>query len=202
MFDAAGRSARQSVRRRPTRLRSLPTPTPRKRSNGRTARRRASFPRLKFGGAHLEGSCAATSYPMSCAEQWARSAWRRSLWIVLTMLIAAWLAGARNSDFGHTLSAIIHGETEVPWRAMLLTAESSLAVAVPLALLSGRYHVMGTDKVGQDVFYQALEEHPHRPRHRHADDARDAAVCDSARDHGRLLPRPGWTMSSSTSTPR
>jgi peptide/nickel transport system permease protein len=79
------------------------------------------------------------------------------LWIVLTMLIAAWLAGARNSDFGHTLSAIIHADTEVPWRAMLLTAGVVLAVAVPLALLSGRYHVMGTDKVGQDVFYQVLK---------------------------------------------
>src|SRR4029077_17642738 len=32
-----------------------------------------------------------------------------------------------------------------------------LAVAVPLALLSARYHVLGTDKVGQDVFYEVLK---------------------------------------------
>jgi peptide/nickel transport system permease protein len=40
---------------------------------------------------------------------------------------------------------------------MLVTAGFVLAVAVPLALLSSRYHVLGTDKVGQDVFYEALK---------------------------------------------
>ena len=40
---------------------------------------------------------------------------------------------------------------------MLLTLGSSLLVAVPLVVLSARYHVLGTDKVGQDVFYQALK---------------------------------------------
>jgi peptide/nickel transport system permease protein len=79
------------------------------------------------------------------------------LWIVLTMFVAVWLAGLYKSDLSHTLSAIIHGETEVPWRAMLLTVGVLLAVAVPLALLSSRYHVMGTDKVGQDVFYEVLK---------------------------------------------
>ena len=114
------------------------------------------FPRLKFGGAHLTNP--------------ARDLWAdvlrgtvgavglaAVLWIMLTMLVAAWLAGAHDSDFGRTLSAIIRGETEVPWRAMLLTAGGVLAVALPLAILSTRYHVMGTDKVGQDVFYQVLK---------------------------------------------
>src|SRR4030095_4656417 len=40
---------------------------------------------------------------------------------------------------------------------MLLTLGAVLAVAVPLAVLSARYHVLGTDKVGQDVLYQALK---------------------------------------------
>ncbi len=114
------------------------------------------FPRLKLGGAHLKDP----------AQELLSDILRGTvggiglaavLWIVLTMLVAAWLAGARNSDFGHTLSAIIHGETEVPWRAILLTAGFILAAAVPLVLLSGRYHVMGTDKVGQDVYYQVLK---------------------------------------------
>jgi peptide/nickel transport system permease protein len=40
---------------------------------------------------------------------------------------------------------------------MLLTLGAILAVAMPLAILSTRYHVFGTDKVGQDVLYQALK---------------------------------------------
>jgi len=55
------------------------------------------------------------------------------------------------------LSDIIRGRTEVPWRPMLLTLGAILAVAVPLVFLSTRYHVLGTDKVGQDVLYQSLK---------------------------------------------
>jgi peptide/nickel transport system permease protein len=51
-------------------------------------------------------------------------------------------------------SNIIHGDTDVPWRPMLLTPRRDSRVAVPLTVLSARYHVLGTDKVGQDVLYQ------------------------------------------------
>ena len=114
------------------------------------------FPRLKFGGAHLKDP-ARELVPDVVRGMIGSIGVAAVLWIVLTMLIAAWLAGVYKSDFGHMLSTIIHGETEVPWRAMLLTAGAILVVAVPLTLLSARYHVMGTDKVGQDVFYEALK---------------------------------------------
>jgi peptide/nickel transport system permease protein len=114
------------------------------------------FPRLKFGGAHLKDP-AQERVPDVVRGMVGAIGIAAVLWIVLTMAIAAWLAGVYNSDFSHMLSAIIHGDTEVPWRAMLVTAGVILAVSVPLALLSARYHVMGTDKVGQDVFYEALK---------------------------------------------
>jgi peptide/nickel transport system permease protein len=114
------------------------------------------FPRLKFGGAHLKDP-AQELVPDIVRGAIGAIGVAAVLWIVLTMVAAAWLAGVYKSDFSHMLSAIIHGETEVPWRAMLLTAGAILLVAVPLALLSARYHVMGTDKVGQDVFYEALK---------------------------------------------
>ena len=114
------------------------------------------FPRLRFGGAHLKdpGQELVADVVQRTVGAIGLAA---VLWIVLTMVTAAWLAEVHGSDFSHMLSAIIHGDTEVPWRAMLLTAGLVLAVAVPLALLSARYHVMGTDKVGQDVFYEALK---------------------------------------------
>lgn len=123
------------------------------RSDGAQAR---EFPRLKFGGAHLKDP----------ARDLAADVARRTLgglglaavlWIALTMLLAAGLSARRGENLGTTLSAIIRGETEIPWRAMLLTAGPVIAVATILAVLSMRYHVMGTDKVGQDVFYQALK---------------------------------------------
>jgi len=114
------------------------------------------FPRLKFGGAHLKNP-AEERIPDIFRGVIGATGVAAVLWIVLTMVTAAWLAGGYKSDFGHMLSAIIHSETEVPWRAMLLTAGAILLVAVPLMMLSTRYHVMGTDKVGQDVFYEALK---------------------------------------------
>jgi peptide/nickel transport system permease protein len=114
------------------------------------------FPRLKYGGAHLKDP-ARDLLPDVLRGVIGAIGVAAVLWIVLTMIAAAWLAGVYKSDFSRMLSSIIHGETGVPWRAMLLTAAVILVVAVPLALLSARYHVMGTDKVGQDVFYEALK---------------------------------------------
>jgi peptide/nickel transport system permease protein len=114
------------------------------------------FPRLKFGGAHLKNP----------EQELQHDVLRRVIgavglavvaWILMTMLLAATIAGQRQEDFSTTLSRIISGETLVPWRAMLFTIGALLVVVVPLALLSARYHVFGTDKVGQDVFYQALK---------------------------------------------
>jgi peptide/nickel transport system permease protein len=53
--------------------------------------------------------------------------------------------------------AVWRGETAVPWRAVLVTLAVILAVGAPLLALAMKYHVLGTDKVGQDVFYQSLK---------------------------------------------
>jgi peptide/nickel transport system permease protein len=45
----------------------------------------------------------------------------------------------------------------VPWQAGGATLLAILAVALPVAFLAQHYHVLGTDKVGQDVLYQALK---------------------------------------------
>jgi peptide/nickel transport system permease protein len=114
------------------------------------------FPRLKFGGARLKDP-AQELVPDVVRGMIGGVGVAAVLWIVLTMVIAAWLAGVHKSDFSQMLSAIVHGKTELPWRAMLLTVGVILLVAVPLVLLSARYHVLGTDKVGQDVFYEVLK---------------------------------------------
>jgi peptide/nickel transport system permease protein len=114
------------------------------------------FPRLKFGGAHLKDPDSELLHDV-LRRAIGGLGFAAALWILTTMLTAAWLAHRHDSDFGTMLSRIIHAHTDVPWRAMLLTLGAMLAVAVPLVFLSMRYHVLGTDKVGQDVLYQALK---------------------------------------------
>lgn len=45
----------------------------------------------------------------------------------------------------------------IQWKALIYTLFSVVIVATVLIHLSAYYHVLGTDKVGQDVFYQAVK---------------------------------------------
>jgi peptide/nickel transport system permease protein len=47
--------------------------------------------------------------------------------------------------------------SQVPWSAAFAALAALLAIAGPVALLAAKYHVLGTDKIGQDVLYQALK---------------------------------------------
>uniref|UniRef100_UPI0035665CCD ABC transporter permease n=1 Tax=Immundisolibacter sp. TaxID=1934948 RepID=UPI0035665CCD len=52
---------------------------------------------------------------------------------------------------------LVRGDTQVAWRSALLTATALLVLAAVIAALAGGYHVLGTDKVGQDVLYLSLK---------------------------------------------
>lgn len=49
------------------------------------------------------------------------------------------------------------GDTEFAWNAVLITLGMLFLVLLPVLALCVDYHVFGTDKVGQDVFYQILK---------------------------------------------
>ncbi len=123
------------------------------RPDGRQAR---EYPRLTYGGAHLKNP----------QEEFAPDVARRAVaglaggvvsWIVFATLIAAWLAHRRGLSVNEVWRRIWRGEMEVPWQAILLTLLALAVVAGPAAALGAKYHLLGTDKVGQDVFYQALK---------------------------------------------
>jgi peptide/nickel transport system permease protein len=117
---------------------------------------RRDYPRLRHGGAHLKNPD---------ADWKADVTWKllkyegmaAVMWIAVSLLLGAWLAGRWDCGLPEALSDVQRGRTEVPWRSMLLTLAVVLAVVVPLAGMSSAYHVFGTDKVGQDVLYNALK---------------------------------------------
>ena len=104
--------------------------------DGRQAR---DFPRLRFGGAHL-----------SSEDDWAEDVTRRAL---LGFLAGAALLGLA------TLAArcLDRRWPGIPWGAALAATGVLVLLAGPAFALSTGYHVLGTDKVGQDVFYLALK---------------------------------------------
>lgn len=52
---------------------------------------------------------------------------------------------------------LLHNEFELNWRLIFCTGFVILLCFYSLALLAQQYHIFGTDKVGQDVFYQTLK---------------------------------------------
>ncbi|MCG3189701.1 MAG: putative peptide transport permease protein [Burkholderiaceae bacterium] len=53
--------------------------------------------------------------------------------------------------------AIVAGRTPTPWRVPLATLAAIALVAGPVIALMGHYHVLGTDRTGNDVLVQALK---------------------------------------------
>ncbi|MDR1648153.1 MAG: ABC transporter permease [Zoogloeaceae bacterium] len=114
------------------------------------------YPRLRHGGAHLgdneSGRDADVLVRLAAALALAALCWLSALAFVLWCL---WRAGKRN--LRQNLAALWRGETAFAWRGALLALAALLFTLLPLFLLAGSYHVFGTDKVGQDVFYQVLK---------------------------------------------
>ena len=67
------------------------------------------------------------------------------------------LARARSVDVGSAWRALRTGQTDLPLRPTLLTVLALCLVFGPLLVLAQNYHVFGTDRTGNDVFYQALK---------------------------------------------
>ncbi|WP_428623469.1 ABC transporter permease [Sedimenticola sp.] len=122
-------------------------------ADGRVIR---DFPRLKFGGAHL----------VDPQRDWAQDVVRLSMigvikGLVVTLVMAnilfALLAASRPGGFAGAAKEVLTGKSEIPWRTALITLGLLLMLLLWAVELSGHYHLLGTDKVGEDVFYQALK---------------------------------------------
>jgi peptide/nickel transport system permease protein len=97
------------------------------------------FPRLRYGGAHLkEEGNRGGDVALSVLQGLGGAA----VAAVLILLAARRLERRR---------------PDVPWRAAGIALALVLAAVLPMMLLARGYHVLGTDKVGQDVLYQSLK---------------------------------------------
>ena len=113
------------------------------------------FPRLRFGGAHLKDEADHGRDVVLNALQGVALgavAWGLAVW-----LGTAVLATRSRITVGAMWAAIRRRRTDVPWLAIYLSVLALACIAFPVALLAGKYHVLGTDKVGQDVLYLSLK---------------------------------------------
>jgi len=110
---------------------------------------RRDFPRLRFGGKHLTAPEA----------QWGVDVSKRLLvglligLLVAGSVIALTLSLVRRGSAGQ----LWRGETEIPWRAILITTTVLCLMFGAVFGLASGYHVLGTDRTGNDVLWQALK---------------------------------------------
>ena len=114
------------------------------------------FPRLAFGGAHLVDPAADKRVDIVRTAA-AGLGVAALLWNLLAMFVTCVVASTTGRGFIQTWRAIWRDDEEVPWRAILISLAVLVLVLAPMSALSVKYHVLGTDKVGQDVFYLALK---------------------------------------------
>jgi len=97
------------------------------------------FPRLRYGGAHLEREEDAV----------------RDIFAAIGLGLLGAAVGA--VLIGLAVRRLERRRPGVPWRTAGAALLAIAAVALPVLLLSRHYHVLGTDKVGQDVLYLSLK---------------------------------------------
>jgi peptide/nickel transport system permease protein len=114
------------------------------------------YPRLQYGGAHLHDPQAERSGNIASITLGA-SALAFGLWVAICTGVFAISASKQGQSFSHATKEILAGRSELPWRAILITVGVLIWLTCVGAGLGTKYHIFGTDKVGQDVFYQALK---------------------------------------------
>ena len=114
------------------------------------------YPRLEYGGAHLvEPKVQKVADVITISLQ--SSALALLYWALLWLFIL-WLYSQRSSQALTTVIAnILTAKTEYPLRAIATTSAVLLVLTVVSMQLGQQYHLFCTDKVGQDVFYQAVK---------------------------------------------
>ncbi len=118
------------------------------------------FPRLKFGGAHL-GEDLGENQAKRDGDVLNRvlTAGALALGILGTVALgtAYFLSRRQACPVRQAWRDVWKGETEFAWNAVLIMLGVLLLALLPVFALCVDYHVFGTDKVGQDVFYQILK---------------------------------------------
>lgn len=113
-------------------------------------------PRLLHGGAHLSDP----------ANQWSGDIARRvagglAIGAVVALLLSALtvrgVARRQGWAWREAVVRVWRDDCDIRWRAALMTLTGLCLLAGPALLLMNDYHLLGTDRTGNDVFYQALK---------------------------------------------
>lgn len=114
-----------------------------------------AYPRLQYGGAHLKTS-----------ELLWQDVLTRSLksiakavvvWLLLCVAIILWQKRMSRQSFSASCYHIFIQKNYFPWRTFLSTLLVVFLLVFWTTDLGAYYHILGTNQIGQDVFYAGLK---------------------------------------------
>lgn len=114
------------------------------------------FPRLRFGGAHLADPGAERGRDLA-AVAFQGFAQGLATWALAVAGVVAWQARRHGMTWSQMLARVVRGGTDTPWREILAAVGVLLVLGFVVGHLAAKYHVLGTDKVGNDVLYLSLK---------------------------------------------
>ncbi|NKB46178.1 MAG: ABC transporter permease subunit [Legionellales bacterium] len=80
-----------------------------------------------------------------------------AVWGISLLVILAWQTYWKQQSFRAGWQRLWRKQPTISWRLLALTALVMLMLIGSAMLLAQNYHLLGTDKVGQDIFYLALK---------------------------------------------
>lgn len=114
------------------------------------------YPRLKYGGAHLDDPESQRSHDILNKLISGFFTGLSVSFIVIGLIIFI-LNKKLKSNISSTFKKCIKNEFDIPWYAVFISLIFIIISVSCIYNLSQYYHVFGTDKVGQDVLYQAIK---------------------------------------------
>jgi peptide/nickel transport system permease protein len=113
------------------------------------------YPRLKYAGAHLSSEkeqkldvIYTTVYAFLTGL---------ILSVIVCFILIFVLSRNQSIHFRQMSKHIWRGNTDVPWLTIIFTISFIIILITILFSLSEKYHVLGTDKVGQDVLFLSIK---------------------------------------------
>ncbi|PCJ32134.1 MAG: peptide ABC transporter permease [Gammaproteobacteria bacterium] len=113
------------------------------------------YPKLRYAGSHLNSEQEKKSDIIATLFQYITYAVMTWL-LLMAMIFMAWSL-TKKIKIRQLLKQLYEGESDYPLKTLFSLILVILITFFTCLGLSIDYHILGTDKVGQDVFYQALK---------------------------------------------
>lgn len=122
-------------------------------ADGSTVR---AYPRLQYGGAHLKDP--ESQYAGDIVQRCLSAVVITTIsWLLVVVLWVFLLSLKHSLTFSTQLRQILSGRAELPWRTMFATLAVLFLFAAIVIKLGVDYHLLGTDKVGNDVLFLSFK---------------------------------------------